>query len=1422
MTFEDVQAFLRTQGLTSTLHVLDAERTVPSGLGDGARREILDTQHGIALSPPKADPPSQLAAPVEALVSTSPLPGPFVAVPAPAAPAMDVRAREDPPAIADDEHVGLLSGHVERSDATEVMTPADATDSTIAARPAVDSARGSPGASPAAAASPPAKRTSSPSYVAPPYFSSCVECASSCLARTSLSCSSCITRASSCLTSLASLALAAMLALATVGAAVATVLLLVWAVRAARVAWIWTMEIAAHEPLSFVIGGYVALVCSGCALALGIHVAGIGWSGMVRRVRWWCGSAELAALPESIALASTAERRRMLDRVRAVQERLRHAPAAAARKAPLQHGTNEPPAVAQEVELSEPTLGIKLRDDDDGAVIRRLKPGSQAEALGVPIGGKITSVNGEAAATNKNELNAQLTIAGRPLVLSIMPPALDTELAEQVEAMIRTFDVDGGSIISPDEFHALIVRADPTATLEKAKHIYDELLRSGYDADDDGQLSVAELTTYWLEMNAKRSKAAAPARARNTRTMEDANAADGTTSRVGGALLAHGESAEGARSSTGGTLELQRRMLEAADDDEATPPSESTLWRTAWKALTSLLTIGVVVMDVHSDVGVTCALLGAGHTFWGVGVGFVIAAQYSLVYTHALALLECRYGSRNALTDAVTALEVADNEAPSAGSVLDAAIDSQKLAEFRVQSVELYDLPPFESDADEAFAFARWKETEVWEGLSAAEVRADAWAKRERAARNREHAARLREMDGSDHRDAVGVNGDDLELGLSKPGGSPSKPVRQADHSNALAHQLEAVAAAEEREARLSDKVAVLKEGEGCVSLSMRRLTRRRRQLSRLVRALASQPLLAVDAVALLAALPASWRRCRRIWRTLRALAARPRRLFEKEDGVLSEYHLFKWFGLPVGCSALDALLLIEPLGVLTHPRLPTSFLEVLYHYRASRVALEAASESAPQSVLQSVAYLQLMRSVSDGAIPAVAHELVRSILLSLASMLCAWAGMCADSSALRVPISQRVDNLWRADVSLPLDALMSGALTSWTCPRQIHAHEAAPLCRALAANCSLQTVDMRKAGLDLSVPEDASVVSAIPLLGMLGHDPLAMRGVQRLFLCPTINAAPVPLVELRGGREGGISATLTRLRRRPVMPLDDVKAFAVVRRAMCSAEAAGSPNSYYYAVGGAEVNARALLERPPDLPAYTEALARLIFDGALGAALLDELLDVPMLACVGYDPITLTTPDLSRTVLDGPGLSSALVGRRATFRCRIIDAEGHPALLASEYHIGIDISQSGDEAPPPASPPAPPTPTPPVRVRTLAEIAAEDDSDQYALPQMDIRTPLSSARRLIMPSIREVEDPAPALAPPPAKAESAQTDALSGASPDVQWSVSEVDEPGVHEVRYTVTSAGGFSLHAWVEGGGERVELPGSPFEVSAVEHAV
>lgn len=230
-------------------------------------------------------------------------------------------------------------------------------------------------------------------------------------------------------------------------------------------------------------------------------------------------AAESAAAMPQVAEAPAAEASAMAPAVNVAPPSSAPAPTSAAALAPASLPAAAPapavPTPESKFILSDDKLGIGLNEEAGGTVIRRLKPGSQAAALGVPIGGTIVFVNGETAATDKEQLSSQLGSASRPTTLLIAPPVFDAALAIQVEAMIRTFDVDGGSIIEPAEFHAMLVKTNPNVTLLQTQTIYDELLNSGYDVDDDGQLSVAELTAYWLEKSAMASMAAPAALSAN-------------------------------------------------------------------------------------------------------------------------------------------------------------------------------------------------------------------------------------------------------------------------------------------------------------------------------------------------------------------------------------------------------------------------------------------------------------------------------------------------------------------------------------------------------------------------------------------------------------------------------------------------------------------------------------------------------------------------------------------------------------------------------------------------------------------------------------------------------------------------------------------------------------------------------------------
>lgn len=77
---------------------------------------------------------------------------------------------------------------------------------------------------------------------------------------------------------------------------------------------------------------------------------------------------------------------------------------------------------AQTFTIDDAVLGIAMQDDGGGVVVAKLKPGAQAEMLGVPIGGRIVSINGETAANTKESIMPQLQSAARPTKLIITPP----------------------------------------------------------------------------------------------------------------------------------------------------------------------------------------------------------------------------------------------------------------------------------------------------------------------------------------------------------------------------------------------------------------------------------------------------------------------------------------------------------------------------------------------------------------------------------------------------------------------------------------------------------------------------------------------------------------------------------------------------------------------------------------------------------------------------------------------------------------------------------------------------------------------------------------------------------------------------------------------------------------------------------------
>ena len=87
------------------------------------------------------------------------------------------------------------------------------------------------------------------------------------------------------------------------------------------------------------------------------------------------------------------------------------------------------------VTISDKVLGIAMEaPDGEHAVVGKLKEGSQAEGFGVPIGGRILSINGTLAKASRPDVTEQLKAAMRPTTLVISKGGWPEELDEEPEA----------------------------------------------------------------------------------------------------------------------------------------------------------------------------------------------------------------------------------------------------------------------------------------------------------------------------------------------------------------------------------------------------------------------------------------------------------------------------------------------------------------------------------------------------------------------------------------------------------------------------------------------------------------------------------------------------------------------------------------------------------------------------------------------------------------------------------------------------------------------------------------------------------------------------------------------------------------------------------------------------------------------------
>ena len=77
-------------------------------------------------------------------------------------------------------------------------------------------------------------------------------------------------------------------------------------------------------------------------------------------------------------------------------------------------------------------------------------------------------------------------------------------------------------------------------------------------------------------------------------------------------------------------------------------------------------------------------------------------------------------------------------------------------------------------------------------------------------------------------------------------------------------------------------------------------------------------------------------------------------------------YRIFLITGMPLGLFALDALMFLEPFGLLTILPFPPWMRQFIPAYKATRVIAEVVIESLPQSFLCSYIYIVVMEVRPD------------------------------------------------------------------------------------------------------------------------------------------------------------------------------------------------------------------------------------------------------------------------------------------------------------------------------------------------------------------------------------------------------------------------------------------------------------------------
>ena len=135
--------------------------------------------------------------------------------------------------------------------------------------------------------------------------------------------------------------------------------------------------------------------------------------------------------------------------------------------------------------ISDETLGVEMRTAGALVLIAALKPGSQAEELGVPIGGRITSINGAVAAITKDAVEVQLKNATRPTSLLVLAPDPRASTAPAADTVATESGFSLGMITESisDRLHRMFasdpVEPEPNEVTAKADGTEDPMPEPG-------------------------------------------------------------------------------------------------------------------------------------------------------------------------------------------------------------------------------------------------------------------------------------------------------------------------------------------------------------------------------------------------------------------------------------------------------------------------------------------------------------------------------------------------------------------------------------------------------------------------------------------------------------------------------------------------------------------------------------------------------------------------------------------------------------------------------------------------------------------------------------------------------------------------------------------------------------------------------